>query len=227
MIPEEILQQKGDVVYTAIFGNIGDTIRPHPNSTNEITHFAFLENKLTEPAKTANWKISGPLINNNNARRQARAHKILSHRIFKNARYTLWIDGCLQIVHNNIQRVMEEYLQDSDICVFKHRTRKCVYEELFACLKQNKDDSQTMINQVNRYLNEGYPRNNGLAETTALLRRNCLQVNEFNEMWYHEIETGSCRDQLSFDYVAWKLGIKYTVFSGTALVNNFFIWHRH
>lgn len=219
-----------NVVYTAIFGDINDILREPANQESEASFVAFIENnKATINEKTAfpKWKISAPVYQNTHSRRQARAHKVLSHQLFKNAQYTLWLDGCFQLVHTNIFHALEEYLKDSDICVFRHRSRKCVYDELTACIQQRKDDETTMIRQVARYAKEKYPANNGLAETTAVLRRNSHAVSEFNEMWWREIETGSLRDQLSFDYVAWKLGIKYNVFEGSIDSNPYFDWFRH
>lgn len=219
------------VVYTAIFGDIRDRLRSLPSQrNNEVAFFAFLENTgIIDPGTVApiKWETADAIFHDNNPRRQARAHKILSHKLFKTAGYTLWIDGSIQIVHDNVLNIMEEYLENADLCVFKHRTRQCIYEEVFACIEQRKDDKGTMIDQVARYLKHDYPRNNGLAETTVLLRRNCMRISKFNEMWWSELENGSYRDQLSFDYVAWKMGIKYNTFPGTIENNPYFKWIKH
>jgi hypothetical protein len=44
------------------------------------------------------------------------------------------------------------------------------------------------------------------------LRRHTQAVRAFNEAWWTEIVRGSWRDQLSFDYISWKLGISYVNF---------------
>jgi hypothetical protein len=219
------------IVYTAIFGEAGDRLRPYPIQRNpELGFLAFLEDTQIIEAGTrgtANWETAGARFDGKSSRRQARAHKILSHRLFKTASYTLWIDGALQIIDDDMQSTMEKHLKGADICVFRHRKRRCVYDEVFACIEQQKDDKITMIDQVARYLKDDYPRNNGLAETGVLLRRNCESVSALNEMWWGEIEKGSHRDQLSFDYVAWKLGIKYNIFPGTTDDNPYFKWLKH
>ena len=40
-----------------------------------------------------------------------------------------------------------------------------------------------------------------------LLRRKNLKVSLFNNKWWHEINKGSIRDQISFPYVEWKTGM--------------------
>ena len=76
------------------------------------------------------------------------------------------------------------------------------------------DDKNVIFNQVSRYTKEGYPPDNGLSELPVILRRNTEKIKELNELWMYEIEHGSFRDQISFDYCAWKLGIKVNHFDG-------------
>lgn len=60
-----------------------------------------------------------------------------------------------------------------------------------------------------RYKKEKFPDDNGLIES-------CLMIRKHNEndsiylmnKWYEEIKNYSHRDQLSFNYIMWKTGIK-------------------
>lgn len=230
---KQIVSQKKIVVYTAIFGNIKDELRnpiiPYGQEKHdEIDYVAFLDTPQTNYDGVNNiWQIVPPVFRIKNHRRQARAHKVLAHKVFPNYEYSLWIDGCLQLINEDISPLIKMYLDVNDLCVFRHKKRICVYEELAACIDQEKDDPDIMINQVKRYSKEGYPTDNGLGETTALLRKHTKRIEKFNELWWREIESGSFRDQLSFDYVAWKSGIKYSVFQGTCSGNPHFNWFRH
>ena len=221
---------KGGIVYTAIFGNIKDKLRTCPKESSDVTFFSFLDEQRLKKNNFLNitkWQAYEAQFKDKDLRRQARVHKVLAHKIFTNCRYSLWIDGCLKLVARDVNGIMEKHLKNADICTFKHKKRNCLYDEVKACIEQEKDDKNIMINQVAKYLKEGYPANNGLAETTALLRRHNKATMEFNEMWWEEIKNGSYRDQLSFNYTAWKLGITYEVFPGLATVNPYFKWHRH
>ena len=62
---------------------------------------------------------------------------------------------------------------------------------------------------------DGYPANAGLSECCVLLRRHTDAIKDFNEAWWEEIRRGSRRDQLSFDYVARRCGLKYRYFPGS------------
>ena len=58
---------------------------------------------------------------------------------------------------------------------------------------------------MERYIQNGYPQNNGLGFTCGLVRyHNRPILKNAMEMWWTEIKYGSKRDQLSFNYVAWK-----------------------
>jgi hypothetical protein len=59
----------------------------------------------------------------------------------------------------------------------------------------------------------------------VILRRHTPAVAAFNEAWWAEIQAGSRRDQVSFTYVAWKLGLRYATIK--VREKNGFKKHRH
>jgi hypothetical protein len=122
---------------------------------------------------------------------------------------------------------IDEYLGENDLAVCKHWLRDCVYQEGFTCLKWGWDSSKLIKRQMQKYHDDGYPAHNGLAECTVILRRHTKAVQKFNEAWYREITVGSRRDQLSFNYVAHKLGFKYSHLPGTIHNNPHFRWLSH
>jgi hypothetical protein len=98
--------------------------------------------------------------------------------------------------------------------------RNCIYDEANAILnfgkihsqntpergiKNWKDNPTTIINQINKYISDGYPHQNGLSSNAIIFRNhNNSDVIKTMEEWWLEIKYGSRRDQLSFNYVAWK-----------------------
>lgn len=210
------------VCYTAILGRIGDLPRAVPESSAKFVAFVDTPERR-RGACVQGWEPREPLRVFADSRRTARWHKVLSHILFPEAEYTLWVDGCLRVV--DAPALLLGHLRDLDICVFRHAERSCVYRELEACVRLYKDDLATMYQQIARYRREGYPYNNGLAETTAVLRRHTPHVARLNSAWWSEIEHGSVRDQLSFDYVCWRLGIRYATFARTRYDNPHFELH--
>lgn len=215
------------VVYTAIFGNIDQLYRPQFTDP-KVSYVAFIDTPAEHEyngwrCKPAAFSISDVA---GNTRRLARKHKALPHRLFPEARHVLWIDGSFTPVGD--PRILFCGLsEERGLAVFKHSQRTCVYQELEACVRLQKDDVATMRSQVGRYRAEGYPYNNGLVETGLLLRRNDPSVVSFNEMWWSEMERGSLRDQLSFNYVAWKTNLRFTAFDGNVFQCPNFEWRRH
>jgi hypothetical protein len=220
----------GMVVYTAIFGNVKDELRiPAKQTNSEIKFYAFLDREQAEklPSNYHGWHIRPPYFNLPDPRLQARKHKVLSHALFPNSRFSLWLDGSFQLTLQSVDELILRYLADRDLCVFRHKSRNCIYDELQACIDQNKDNHDVMRKQVARYREQGYPPNHGLVETSAVLRRHNTPIVEFNQTWWDEISTGSCRDQLSFNYVMWKMKSRYSTFEGRINRNPYFSFFDH
>ena len=98
--------------------------------------------------------------------------------------------------------------------------RDCVYQEANAIFKLGqepgktfKDNPYVIKEQMERYIADGYPQNNGLAFTCGVVRKhNEPTTINVMEDWWTEIKYGSKRDQLSFDYVAWKTSLTLNTF---------------
>ncbi len=210
-------------VYSCITGSIGDNpltlLQSQPVVDPRIKFVLFtdrLEPQLDSQVGvgTVTWDIRRPAWHHINPRRIARYHKLNAHLLIDTP-YSLWLDGAfrinsgvdlMQLTHNMLP---QGGLDNFDLAVLKHPQRACVYQELQACIQLNKDDPTVMRKQVDRYRAEGYPVYNGMVETGCLLRRRCDVVREFNEAWWKELSEGSVRDQLSFNYVTWRLNVRY------------------
>lgn len=211
-----------NIVYTAI-SNKKD-ILTQGNVTDGATFIAYLDN-ITNPdklGKDGDWFIKKLRSKRNKYGqyedfvRQAKEPKIIPHKYLYNNQdiaYSLWMDGnCRLKVPMRV--LIDKYLKDSDIAFFPHPTRDCIYSEANMCRKLILDDVFTMEYQMAKYLKEGYPENNGLIDGSVILRRHTPQIAELNNLWWKEILNGSRRDQLSFNYAAWKLKIKYSEITG-------------
>lgn len=131
--------------------------------------------------------------------------KIMPHLFLPEHDKSIWLDGHLQPHDLRI-------LDRSGFWLMKHPTRNCIYQEAQECITLRKDNPATINEQMNRYRLDGYPENNGLSATGVLIRDNTKENNDFNEFWWHQVKTGSVRDQLSFNYCAWKTGLEFDQF---------------
>lgn len=218
------------VVYTAIFGDIRDRLQPLPRFPDRPEHYvtfqAFVEGVDRPWPDTTGWGLRPAYWHHKNPRLRARRHKALSHQLFPAADITIWLDGCLTPVDDPIPLV-EKYLAGHDICVFEHMQRRCVYREAEACKQLRKDRPEVIDTQMAVYRAAGYPPDNGLAETTCVMRRHTPEVRKFNELWWAEMQQHSLRDQLSFDYLLWQMGMNYMTLEGTRTNCVHFRWRPH
>ena len=212
------------VVYTAITDGYDPLRRPPALWRKHADFVAFLGRGPTAPG----WEVRPIYHRFHDPCRNAKIHKILPHRFFPDAEYSLWIDGSIVIKSTlPIQKWAREYLRKHDLSVFKHPVRNCIFQEGMYCMKKELDRPEIIDRQMQKYYEAGYPLNNGLAECTILLRRHTPRMRRFDEAWYAEIQAHSRRDQLSFNYVAHKLGFEYNLLPGRVSKNPHFARLRH
>tara|TARA_Y100000361_G_C11075704_1_gene298160 strand:+ start:44 stop:736 length:693 start_codon:yes stop_codon:yes gene_type:complete len=215
------------VIYTTIFGDYDDLLEPtfKPDGYDFV---CFTDSDL----KSDTWEIRKVLPLYNDPTRSAKKYKILPHRFLSEYDYSFFVDGNI-LVRENPDDIINQYLIDYNMAMFDHNKceiydrRNCVYQELQAILhlgQQNgkyKDNPQLMINQVQKYQKEGYPQNNGLVCCMIMSRKhNEPDVIQTMEDWWIEIKHHSRRDQLSFNYVAWKNNFNFVYMGNEDVRNN-------
>lgn len=212
---KEELNKDSIVCYTAITDDY-DNLKDQPNE-NKVDFVAFTDFDF----KSKTWVKKDVIKQFNNPNRDAKIYKICPHRFFPDKEYSLWIDGSVRIVFQyGIKRLIDVFLDDCDIALFKHSERNCLYEEANVCMLRRLDDPEIIKKQIEKYTKEGYPHNIGLCECPILLRRHSNKIIDFNEAWWEEIKNGSKRDQISFNYVAKKVNLKYKIFPGHLRMKN-------
>jgi hypothetical protein len=217
-------------VYTSIFGG-RDTLHENQFKMEGVDYLCFTD----ESFKSDTWNVIKSIPIYSDPNRNAKKYKILPHRYLKEYDYSVWIDGNF-LITSDIRDIVErgEYL------AYDHNQsnldpRDCVYKEYNAIIqlgKQNKgnfkDNPNVMYNQINRYLKEGYPQNNGLTTNGIMFRNhNNPDIIKLMEEWWLEIKHNSKRDQLSFDYIAWKNNFKIKYIPGDNRQNSYFTLNRH
>jgi len=183
------------LVYSAVFGNYDEVREPLEPGRYRL---------YTDGRAPWGWKeYHQPPTNA--PRKMARWWKVAG--MPTDAMFTVWLDGCLQLLVEP-DLLVQKWLIDerADIALFAHPVRDCLYQEAKVVKSKAKDFPATVDAQMERYAVKGFPRHFGLGETPVLVRRNTPAVRAFNLKWWRELEEGSLRDQLSFDYVRWLMG---------------------
>lgn len=198
------------IIYTAIFGAY-DELKEPLVITEGVRYICFTDQVLN----SKHWELI-MISNKYDSARNARKIKTCIHKYFPSFGQAIWIDANQQINCD-----LNFLFSDHDFTLMKHAERDCVYAEADECLRLKKDATYLISPQVYKYKIAHYPINNGLVATGLMIRKNTKQINKFCEEWFKEIETESCRDQLSFNYVLWKNPIPINLIPFETLTTNF------
>jgi len=201
------------VVYTAITNRYDRLQDLDQECVRPARQIAFVDDATRSDTATAtalarNWEVHAIDGQEHDPNRAAKLHKIRPELFFPDTEYSLWIDGNVSLIYPfDMNRLIELFLADTDLCIGRHYARACIYQEAEACKQRRLDSSERIDQQVARYRREGFPEWYGLNQAVVILRRHSARVRAFDELWWQEICQGSRRDQLSFNYVQWKTGL--------------------
>lgn len=133
--------------------------------------------------------------------------KICPHLFLPDHHQNIWIDGNISPVD------IDSFIENkSGFWIMDHPHRKCIYQEALRCIESGKDAWDVISQQVDRYRMAGYPSNEGMITSSVLIRDNDQKTRNFSQAWWNEVSQYSVRDQLSFNFVAWKLKLRYQTF---------------
>ncbi|XP_016581223.2 probable hexosyltransferase MUCI70 isoform X2 [Capsicum annuum] len=205
------------IVASAIFGNY-DVIQQPKNSgkiaQENVPFYMFVDEETEASLKNSSlldsrnrvglWRII--LVRNvpySDARRNGKVPKLLLHRLFPNVRYSIWIDGKLQLVVDPYQ-ILERFLwrQNATFAISRHYRRFDVFEEAEANKAAGKYDNVSIDHQIDFYKKEDVP------EGCVIMKEHIPITNLFTCLWFNEVDRFTSRDQLSFSTVRDKLMAK-------------------
>ncbi len=191
------------VIYTCITGNYDNLIDPQ-YITEDFDYVCFTDNTNL---KSNIWDIR-PLpkeVEELSQVKKQRYVKINPHLLLNDYKLSIWVDGNV-IVRGNLNNLLDGVIKDDcSIYVPQHPNRKCIYAESEAVIAMKKDTREIIKPQLDRYKEEGFPKDFGLLQSNIMIRKhNEKDCIKFMEEWFSEVKNGSHRDQLSFNYVQWK-----------------------
>jgi len=201
-------------------------LREPPILFKDVDFYAFVdEDKLDIDGvwrrnKFVNFS-SDPIYRN---RRNAKIYKVLPHLFIPCYDYYVWIDSTHYVAIDPHQ-IIDKFLSNSDIGLFQHPERNCVYQEAQIIKDINFDYHELVDAQMEFYRSIDYPENNGLYELPCRIQRNTLKIQEAMLSWWEMICMYSSRDQLSLPYVLQKHQISPSIIPGFAnriAGNNYF-----
>ncbi|KAJ0077696.1 hypothetical protein Patl1_35567 [Pistacia atlantica] len=169
-------------------------------------------------------------------RRNGKVPKILTHRLFPQAQYSIWIDGKMELIVDPLL-LLERYLwrNKNTFAIAQHKHHRSIYEEADAN-KRRKRYARPLIDlQMKIYRYEGMEpwsiKKNTVSdvpEGAVIIREHTAMSNLFSCLWFNEVNLFTPRDKLSFGYVAYRLGssFKFYMFPNCEY-NSLFVLHPH
>lgn len=148
-------------------------------------------------------------------RRDAKIYKICPHLFLPGYDYYIWMDAT-HTLEADPEELVEEYLKGSEIAVFQHPERDCIYEEANLVKQIGFDHANLIEDQLDFYREMEYPEHNGLYELPARIQKNNGRTKQLGLMWWEQICMFSSRDQISFPFVCEQLNIKPNIIPGRA-----------
>ncbi|KAJ8760494.1 hypothetical protein K2173_015161 [Erythroxylum novogranatense] len=149
-------------------------------------------------------------------RRVGKIPKLLPHRLFPSARYSIWLDSKLRLQRDPL--IILEYLlwrKGHEYAISNHYDRHCVWEEVAQNKRLNKYNHTVIDQQFAFYKADGLNRFNAsdpnrllpsnVPEGSLIVRAHTPTSNLFSCLWFNEVDRFTSRDQLSFAYTYQKL----------------------
>lgn len=200
------------VVYSALYG------RKEPLNPEVFGGFTHVRRVLFTDRTDLDLPgveiVHDPLDGLDPARASRRA-KLMPHRYLPED-WSIWLDN-----KSRLKRDPQEILaavrsqSDAGFFAFPHFVRDCVYHELQTCWENGLDDFRVLKERQRTYRAEGMPAHSGLIEGHFIVRRHHdPAVSRFGERWFEQVLRHSRRDQISFPYLVWKIGLDYEFIRG-------------
>ena len=206
-------------VYTCILNHY-DNLRP-PAFREPVTKHVCYSDVMHS---ADGWEIQPAYQPYSCVRRNSRIPKILAH-LHADTEYSVWHDGCFRVAVS-MQGLVNEWLRDADIALFRHPRRPDIFTETDYCEQAGIGDIVAIREQVARFRADGFPGPPFFAGG-IIFRLHTPEVAQFNELWWSEYLKGPARDQFALAYAVWKSGVRFRVIERCDILQNPWLSFQH
>lgn len=195
---------KNIVVYTAVTGSY-DNLSP-VKKEDGIDYIAFTDQDFSGilPSPWVNIRLPPSRLNNKDL---ARYCKLNPQKLLPLYEKSLWIDGNIEI-KNSVEELINEVLEHDLVASYDHWYRDKTEQEFLECALLGHDFILKLRKQYKKYVASGYSSYN-FFENNVIFRKHMNDtVIKMHQLWWQEYINGGKRDQYSFTYASYKMGIK-------------------
>lgn len=201
------IREERIAVYTSLIGPY-DTLKEPLLHPDNVDYYIFTDQPIQSGSQWKSLDIRSLLPSGIQRDPVAcnRWCKFHPHLLFPDYQYSIYIDSNIWVFSDLTP--LTASLDSFPVAMFRHKKRNCVYEEIQACLDQNKGDRGRLEQQVDELKALGIPPHWGLLEASVIARQHldpaCVSL---MEKWWDSFMLGSGRDQISLIECLWRDGI--------------------
>lgn len=205
-------------VFTARIGERCDALRDPAFVAPETRYYCGSD----RPVESSVWRrIELPAAKD--PALSARIFKALLHAHAGHADYYLWIDARYRLEVD--PDLFAPMLLKADVLVLRHPFCSSLQDEAAEIKRRSLVPVEVLNRQLAEYKAARFPSSLPHASTGFVVRRNDRRTRRFNEAWASQIQKhGHSRDQMSFDFAAWKAGLSVAFLEGHYRDNPYATW---
>ena len=193
------------VVFTAITDNY-DSIKLPERLNHKCDYILFTDSPTTD---TGIWQVRPITYLHPDKVRSARFVKTHPHIFLNDYDIAVWIDSNIMIL-NDIYPIIERFFSSGKyIGAIPHPSRKSVYEEITVCINREKDETDVMKEQMEKYQGKGFSHHDLIESNFMIFDLRDKKLSGFLDSWWREIDCHSRRDQLSLNYALSEAGLDW------------------
>lgn len=190
-------------VYTAIFGDY-DELKEQP-SVPGVDYICFTDDRERHSAQ---WRVVRRQPRFEHPRLSAKWFKMFPQLALPTYRYTIWVDGHIQILSEAFVEELLAFVNQSGFALFRHPERDNLVDEVEASERLVKYQGLPVREQAESYLRRGFDGRQ-LYACGVLVRDSWKwRLWTLSRAWMRENRRWTYQDQVSLPFLVWKKRIR-------------------
>ncbi|SFB88884.1 glycosyltransferase domain-containing protein [Butyrivibrio sp. YAB3001] len=215
-------------VYMALFGDIDSIFEPLVVDDN-CDYYIITDQDVSCDSIWKKKDVDMSVVDEYNNRQKNRYYKMHAQELFPEYAYCIYLDSNIYI-YGLLSELIQYVNPESGIGIHNMPNRGNVYEEIYARSLINPRDSRVLERQKNDYRQMGFKNEEGMFECNVIITKTGKESTKIMDRWWEEYKKYPARDQVSFPFILWDLGIsqdKIGIIGNCMRLNPYFRIEEH
>ena len=218
------------VIYTCVTGRYDRVLMDAAAHTQRFVCFTDTPRALTAPG----WELR-PLVSPNSVqggRAVNRWHKLFPHRLFPDARHSIYVDGNVRLSGDPVILVEALARAGAAMGAFSHPSGHTLAREVAECRRHRftRADLAAVDRQIATYRRAGIDFDAQIPTNNVLVRDHAAPgLAEAMDLWWQQLQRFTGRDQVSLPFVLQDTGLPFVLLDRQGGVDPDMVavaWHR-